>query len=189
MSPKMRILVAAAVATVIIGGIAAFILNNPDIAGPSAVNGDITRASGEAASSKNAQNEGAYEPSSEWREEGIELDVQKLSFSESDYKAPEGAPEMLTNYHIQSVMQQNQRPLLECYAEQLHDHPDLAGQVYFDFAVAPDGHVVMVKVASSELRSKPTEDCFVERAKAWEFPATQRDVLTRFQTDFNFRAN
>ena len=188
MSPKKRIVIAAAVAVVLIGAGGALVATNPSFfTGPSAISGDITRASGESAAARQA--EGNYEPTSEWKEEGINLDVQKLSFSGSDYQPPEGAPDMLTNYHIQSVMQQNQRPLLQCYAEQLQENPELAGQVYFDFAVAPDGHVVMVRVASSELRSKPTEDCFVENAKDWDFPATKRDVITRFQTDFNFRAN
>lgn len=186
MSPKKRLIIAAAVAVAVIAAIGGFVATNIDlVTGPTAVSGDITRASGEAASAASAGD--AYEPTSQWKEEGINLEVQKLSFSESDYEPPPDAPDMLTNYHIQSVMQKNQRPLLQCYADQLQENPDLAGQVYFDFAVAPDGRVVMVRVASSQLQSKPTEDCFVEHAKDWNFPATRRDVITRFQTDFNFR--
>lgn len=152
--------------------------------------GDIASAAKEAAGEPDkpqpTQPPGPYEPSSEYIEPGLDPDVTTFAMDKGDAPTDPNLPEMLSGAAIQRVTNQHQNELVQCYADALKDDPDLAGRVFFDFGVAPDGHVAMVRVTGSKLRSKPTEDCFVDKARRWKFPATRRQVLTRFDTDFNF---
>jgi hypothetical protein len=139
-----------------------------------------------ARSADPAEEQGPYEPTSQYLEPGFDPEVTSFAMGDSERPRDENLPEMLSGRAIQQVMNAHQQELVRCYADSLKADPDLAGRVFFDFSVAPDGHVAMVRVKSSKLRSKQTEDCFVDKAKHWTFPATRRDVLTRFDTDFNF---
>jgi hypothetical protein len=155
------------------------------------LSGDISSATESAgaepvAPSEPAAPEGPYEPTSEWIEPGLDPEVTNLAMGGGEREPDPNLPEVFSGRAIQQVMNAHQQELVRCYADGLEVDPDLAGRVFFDFGVAPDGHVAMVRVTSSKLRSKETEDCFVEKARHWSFPATRRSVLTRFDTDFNF---
>lgn len=138
------------------------------------------------AESAHAAEPGPYEPTSEYIEPGLDPDVTTFAMDKGGKPVDPNLPEMLSEAAIQQVSNQHQRELIGCYAQALKDDSDLAGRVFFNFGVAPDGHVAMVRVTKSGLRSKSTEDCFVDKARRWRFPATRRQVLTRFDTNFNF---
>lgn len=124
-----------------------------------------------------------YEPTSEWIEEGLDPDVTTFGFGGPavDPSGPE-----LSEGQIQQLVNARQADLMGCYASALEEDQDLKGRVDFQFGIAPDGHVAMVRVTGSTLASTPTEDCMVEQARTWSFPATNRSVLMKFDTDFTF---
>lgn len=126
-------------------------------------------------------------PTSAFMIEGLDLEELSFDFADETFNIrDESAPRMLSDSQLQRVIAQNQGELISCYAEQLRDDPDLEGTVDFEFAITPSGHVAMVKVSGSTLRSTAAEDCFVERAKEWQFPQTNQELLTRFETDVTF---
>lgn len=122
-----------------------------------------------------------YVPSSAYIEEGADNRNLEFGFGEGATGS-----EVLSDGMIQNVVTRGQNDLIGCYAEQLQENQELEGQVFFEFAVRPNGRVAMVKVTDSSLRSKEAEDCFVEKARRWQFPAVDSDILTRFDTDFMF---
>lgn len=124
-----------------------------------------------------------YEPTSAWIEEGLDPDVTTFGFG-GPAAEPSG-PE-LSEGQIHQLVNARQADLMGCYASALEEDQDLKGRVDFQFGIAPDGHVAMVRVTGSTLASKPTEDCMVEQARSWSFPATNRSVLMKFDTDFTF---
>ena len=89
---------------------------------------------------------------------------------------------------VQEVMYAHQEDMIGCYAEGLEQDETLAGEVKFHFRVAKDGHVALVKITSSGLRHKDTEDCLVDAARRWSFPATGQAGLAKFDTSFEFAA-
>ena len=134
-----------------------------------------------------AQARPVYEgPTSAYIEEGADSDFLDLSFADSGPEERSG-PRTLSQRAIQQVINRHQRELLSCYGEELQNDPDLAGDVDFEFAIDPTGRVIMAKVAGSSLRSKAAEDCFVERARHWDFPETSGEIPTRFQTSMTFQ--
>lgn len=132
-------------------------------------------------------------PSSAYIEEGADSKVLQFGFGKenADLEPQDDRkmPRLMSDDNIQSVVSRNQNDLIACYGEELQYDETLTGKVDFEFAVAPDGHVAMVRVTRSTLRSKDAEDCFVEKARHWKFPKTNQDILTRFDTDFTFAAN
>ena len=126
-------------------------------------------------------------PRSAYVEEGLDLDT--IDFRTSAARNSEGRalPRSLSSVQIQQVMNRHQGELLGCYAEVLREDPDLSGSVEFDFAVHPSGKVAMVKVKESSLQSYDAEDCFIERARDWQFPQVNQDLPTRFQTSMAFQ--
>lgn len=156
-------------------------------AGPSVTSGGVSFAGKKAnlgASLAGAASAGGhYEPSSAYIEQGADRDVTQLGFEEGEQDTPSRP---LSEYDIQNTIAENQNDLITCYAEGLEENPDLTGRVDFHFRIAGDGHVAMLKVTESGLRDKATEDCFVRVARAWEFPASNSPMLTKFDTDFMF---
>jgi hypothetical protein len=124
-----------------------------------------------------------YEPTSGWIEEGLDPNVTTFGF---EGKTPEPTGPPMDERQVQSLVYAKQNSLMQCYADALAENPDLQGKVFLKFGIAPDGHVAMVKVTDSSLRSKPTEDCLVEKARTWDFPQTNRSTLLQFETDFTF---
>lgn len=133
------------------------------------------------------QPEEEYQPTSMWIEEGLDPDVTTLGFSGSqgEQRARRSGPE-LSETQLQNLVYEKQNSLMTCYADALDGNPDLKGRVFMQFGVASDGHVAMVKVTRSTLRSKSTEDCLVAMAREWQFPSTNRSALMKFDTDFTF---
>ncbi len=126
-----------------------------------------------------------YEPTSVWIEEGLDPEVTTFGFEGNTGAAAPSGPE-LAETEIQRHMNQKQADLMGCYASALQEDDDLQGKVDLQFGIAPDGHVAMVKVTRSTLRSRPTEDCMVSQAQQWSFPQTNRATLMKFDTDFTF---
>jgi len=124
-----------------------------------------------------------YEPRSAWMEDGLNPDEMQLDLSEPD---PASAPVW---HDIDGIIRQHvhtrYNDMMPCYAQALEEH-DIQGRVDIRFGVAADGHVALVRVTHSELRSPETEDCLVEVARSWRFPATGRSHLTQFDSDFRF---
>ena len=131
--------------------------------------------------------EDSYAPTSAWIEEGLDPNVTTFGFGGNAPAEPVG-PE-LSEYQIQQLVNQRQTELMSCYADALAQIPedvDLQGKVDIQMGIAPDGHVSMVTVTGSTLESKQTEDCIVDKARAWSFPPTNRAALMKFDTDFTF---
>lgn len=126
-------------------------------------------------------------PISSYVEEGFDPDTVEFDFQAGGgAERDESLPRILSDRMIQRVVDNHQQELLDCYATELRRDPDLSGRVDFDFAVTPDGRVAMVRVLDSSLRSNAAEDCFVEKARNWRFPAIRHELPTRFETDVNF---
>lgn len=168
-------------------GVYFYSANEAGPAGPSVTTGSVSfdgKKANLGASLAGAANAGGhYEPSSAYIEKGADSDVTQLGFEKEEQDAPSRP---LSEYDIQNTIAENQNDLITCYAEGLEDNPDLTGRVDFHFRIAGDGHVAMIKVTESGLRDKATEDCFVRVARAWEFPASNSPMLTKFDTDFMF---
>ncbi len=132
-------------------------------------------------------------PSSAYIEAGADSKTLQFGFGQenaaADQQDDRKVPRLMSDDNVQFVVTRNQNDLMSCYGEELQYDETLAGKVDFEFAIAPDGHVAMVRVTRSTLRSKDAEDCFVEKARHWKFPKTNQDILTRFETDFTFAAN
>lgn len=128
---------------------------------------------------------GDYTPTSEWVEDGLDPNVTTFGFEGKGAVAEPSGPE-LSEYQIQQLVYEKQNDLMGCYASGLQENEDLKGKVDFRFGIAPDGHVAMVKVTSSSLADKGTEDCMVAKARSWSFPRTNRASLMKFDTDFTF---
>ena len=126
----------------------------------------------------------AYEPTSVWIEEGLDPNVTTFGFESGTTDAPAG-PE-LGEGELHGIVRARQGDLMTCYASALQENDELQGRVAFQFGVAPDGHLAMVKVTDSTLRSKSAEDCMVAQARRWAFPRTNRSTLMKFDTDFTF---
>ncbi len=127
-----------------------------------------------------------YEPTSAWMEEGLDLGVTRFEMA-SEQPASADAPQtgMDIDAMVANQVRANQNSLMPCYAQVL-EQEDVQGTVDMQFGIAPDGHVAMVKVTRSTLRSKEAEDCFVDVAREWSFGETGRASLTKFDTDFGF---
>lgn len=141
---------------------------------------------GRAAPDEQAQEMPPYDgPSSGFQAAGFDPDHVEIDFG-TESSGGTGGSRFLTRQQIQRVMTQNQGDLLSCYGQELQQFPELMGTVDFDFAVAPSGEVKMVRVIESSLESKAAEDCFVQKARHWRFPATNQETHSRFDTDFTF---
>ena len=125
-----------------------------------------------------------YKPTSVWIEEGVDPDVTQFGFGGKEAPKPTGAA--LSDADVYDLVQNKQQALMPCYVEALEEDDELQGKVDMQFGIAPDGHLSLVKVTRSSLRSKTTEDCFVEKARDWKFPSTGRATLMKFDTDFTF---
>lgn len=126
-----------------------------------------------------------YEPQSAWVEDGLDPEVLQLDLSGPEVEAPANSPWEDLDGVIRQHVHTRYNDLMPCYAKALEDE-DLAGRVDIRFGVAPDGHVALVKVTGSELRSPETEDCLVDVARSWKFPPTGKSHLTQFDSDFRF---
>jgi hypothetical protein len=130
----------------------------------------------------------SYTPTSAYVEEGADSNVTQFGFGSGGSSSGKDAPgqvQRLSDSTVDNIMKRHQNELIQCYAKGLQER-DMKGKVDFAFAVAPDGHVAMVKVTRSGLRSKKVEDCFVQKAKDWKFPKSGGGQLTKFDTDFTF---
>lgn len=143
-------------------------------------------ASGSAEES--ATPEGPYRPSSQFIADGFDPDRTVMDFEEAAAKR-EAGPKVgvLSTADVQRIVYDRANRLIPCYQKVLDTRPEAAGNVDFEFAIAPSGDVLMVRVASSELESKLAEDCMVGRMKGWSFPATKLQVPTRLETGMMFQ--
>ena len=123
----------------------------------------------------------AYVPTSAWVEPGADTsDVTEISFTGGADSAGVG----LSDRSFTRTMNSHSGELMACYLKGLKRDPNLRGRVRFQFRIAPDGHVSIVRVVNSGLRSKRVEDCFVEAARAWTFPSSA--TQSRFTTEMAF---
>lgn len=127
-----------------------------------------------------------YKPTSAYMEPGADSDVTELSFDKGSGGGAQAGS--FDESVVQEVMYAHQEELIGCYAEGLEQDETLAGEVKFHFRVAKDGHVALVKITSSGLRHKDTEDCLVDAARRWSFPATGQAGLAKFDASFEFAA-
>lgn len=127
---------------------------------------------------------GSYKPSSAYIEKGADSNTTTFGFSGGEVTTSSGRS--ISESDITNVVYSHQRGLLECYMEGLEEDPDMAGRVKFHFRVAKDGHVAMAKVTASGLQDKETEDCLIDDARRWKFPATGKPGLLKFDTHFDF---
>jgi hypothetical protein len=127
-----------------------------------------------------------YKPTSAYMEPGADSDVTELSFDKGSNGGAQAGS--FDESVVQEVMYAHQEDMIGCYADGLAEDETLAGEVKFHFRVAKDGHVALVKITSSGLRHKDTEDCLVDAARRWRFPATGQAGLAKFDTSFEFAA-
>lgn len=147
------------------------------------------RPGDEGARKRADKQKGPYEPTSKYIADGFDPDERVIDFSESKVRSKKEGPrlDVLTTNDVQRIVYDRANSLIPCYQKVLDKRPDAGGDVGFEFGIDSDGEVLMVRITDSELRSKVAEDCLVEKTRNWDFPKTNLDFVTRFQTSMLFR--
>ncbi len=123
------------------------------------------------------QPNGSYKPVASYAEPGAKSNVITLDLNSSGDSGP------LDDAEVKKVLRVS--ALMPCYDEVVQKVPQMRGRVRMRFVVAADGHVMEATVLSSALRSRMVEQCIVDRARRWRFPASGGQK-TRFTTHFDF---
>jgi hypothetical protein len=78
---------------------------------------------------------------------------------------------------FRSVIRSHRPEVTRCYVAGLSRHPDLAGRVVIEIAIAMTGVVTSTRVRSSTLLDEDTERCITARALTWQFPTMPQPMV------------
>lgn len=81
-----------------------------------------------------------------------------------------GAPGVLGAEAIRGVVREHREQLGFCFAWQLHQHPELGGQITMEFVIDGSGHVAEARVADDTVEDETVARCFVSVTRRMEFP-------------------
>ena len=99
-----------------------------------------------------------------------------------------GDVETRTTEVIQKLVQDNRKPVRECYEKALKQIPDLKGTMTIRFVLDPEGKVkeAVLNVEKSEVKSPDVVKCSVEVIKKIKFPASARGMESTINYPFTF---
>ena len=86
------------------------------------------------------------------------------------------------------MVQDNRKPVRECYEKALKQIPDLKGTMTIRFVLDPEGKVkeAVLNVEKSEVKSPDVVKCSVEVIKKIKFPASSRGMESTINYPFTF---
>jgi TonB family protein len=86
---------------------------------------------------------------------------------------------------IKLVFERNKGAIYAIYNRALREDPSLQGKVIVKLTIAPDGHVVDVKVESSELHASELEQKLLARIRSFDFGAKDvAQMVVTWPVDF-----
>lgn len=99
-----------------------------------------------------------------------------------------GDAETRTTEVIQKLVQDNRKPVRECYEKARKQIPDLKGTMTIHFVLDPEGKVkeAVLNVEKSEVKSPDVVKCAVEVIKKIKFPASSRGMESTINYPFTF---
>ena len=105
-------------------------------------------------------------------------------------KAPEGngKTETRTMEVVAQVVQENRKPVRECFDKAQKDLPDLKGTMVINFILDPDGKVKKAEFNQerSDLKSPAVVDCAIKIIQGIKFPPSSRGMDTTVNYPFKF---
>jgi hypothetical protein len=105
-------------------------------------------------------------------------------------KSPEGngKTETRTMEVVAQVVQENRKPVRECFDKAKKDLPDLKGTMIIHFVLNPEGKVKKAEFTQegSDLKSPAVVDCAIKILQAIKFPPSSRGMETNVNYPFKF---
>ena len=105
-------------------------------------------------------------------------------------KGPDGngKTETRTMEVVAQVVQENRKPVRECFDNAKKDLPDLKGTMVIHFILDPDGKVKKAELNQerSDLKSPAVIDCAIKVIQGIKFPASSRGMDTTVNYPFKF---
>lgn len=105
-------------------------------------------------------------------------------------KAPEGngKTETRTMEVVAQVVQENRKPVRECFDKAKKDLPDLKGTMVINFILDPEGKVKKAEFNQerSDLKSPAVVDCAIKIIQGIKFPPSSRGMDTTVNYPFKF---
>ncbi|MBK7578804.1 MAG: AgmX/PglI C-terminal domain-containing protein [Myxococcales bacterium] len=99
-----------------------------------------------------------------------------------------GDAETRTTEVIQKLVQDNRKPVRECYEKARKQIPDLKGTMTIHFVLDPEGKVkeAVLNVEKSEVKSPDVVSCAVAVLKKIKFPPSSRGMESTVNYPFTF---
>jgi hypothetical protein len=105
-------------------------------------------------------------------------------------KGPDGngKAETRTMEVVAQVVQENRKPVRECFDQAKKDLPDLKGTMVIHFVLDPDGKVKKAEFNQerSDLKSPAVVDCAIKIIQGIKFPPSSRGMDTTVNYPFKF---
>jgi TonB family protein len=105
-------------------------------------------------------------------------------------KAPDGngKTETRTMEVVAQVVQENRKPVRECFDKAKKDLPDLKGTMVINFILDPEGKVKKAELNQerSDLKSPAVVDCAIKILQGIKFPPSSRGMDTTVNYPFKF---
>lgn len=107
---------------------------------------------------------------------------------EGEEPAEGGDKETRTTEVIQALVQENRKPVRECYEKARKQIPDLKGTMTIHFVLDPEGKVkeANLNVEKSEVKSPDIVNCAVAVIKKIKFPPSSRGMETTINYPYTF---
>lgn len=99
-----------------------------------------------------------------------------------------GDKETRTTEVIQKLVQENRKPVRDCYEKARKQIPDLKGTMVIHFVLDPEGKVkeAVLAVEKSEVKSPDVVTCAVNVIKKIKFPPSSRGMETTINYPYTF---
>lgn len=101
----------------------------------------------------------------------------------------DGKTETRTMTEIQRLVQENRKPVRECFDKAKKDLPDLKGDMTIHFVLDPEGKVKKAELNQerSTVKAPPVVDCAIAVIKGIKFPPSSRGMDTTVNYPYNFK--
>lgn len=100
-----------------------------------------------------------------------------------------GDAETRTTDVIQKLVQDNRKPVRECYEKARKSLPDLEGMMTIHFVLDPEGKVKKAELNQerSQVKSPEVVNCAIDVIKKIKFPPSSRGMESTINYPFNFK--
>lgn len=101
----------------------------------------------------------------------------------------DGKVETRTMAEIQRLVQENRKPVRECFDKAKKELPDLQGDMTIHFVLDPDGKVKKAELNQerSTVKAPPVVECAIAVIKSIKFPPSSRGMDTSVNYPYNFK--